>query len=118
MNNCVFTQDKKNLWNIEWECKRGPVYLDIYSEMGLLVEEYYNRKIGLICFMYVIPEQMDIDSNKINTVFENINKKTNENCPYIIYEDVKYKDECKKWNNGNNTVIEKKEFETMINTIK
>jgi hypothetical protein len=103
------------LWGKEWIRDIAPPSIDIHSEIGVLVETYFNKRIGKIAFMYVIPGQIQIAMGNINILFEHIKKKTNEGFPYIIYEDSKYKEECKKWNDGKNTICCKKEFEDKIN---
>jgi hypothetical protein len=102
------------LWGKEWIRDIAPPNIDIHSEIGVLVETYSNKRIGKIAFMYVIPDQIQIATGNINDLFGRINKKTNEGFPYIIYEDSKYKEECKKWNDGKNTICSKQEFEDKI----
>jgi adenine C2-methylase RlmN of 23S rRNA A2503 and tRNA A37 len=106
----------KELWGQVWlhEIEQCEESTENYNETGMLIDVFTSADYGKIAFMYVIPKDLNIKPECINALLGNIKKANANNTPYIIYEDNKYKDECKSWNSHNNIVYSKKEFESMI----
>jgi hypothetical protein len=102
------------LWGKNWTRGIGPIRTDINSETGFLVEEYENTDVGGFALMCIPPEQINIKNKE--KFFSAIREKTDEGKPYIIWENEVHLEECRMWNDGNNTTCRKEDFESIINT--
>ena len=109
----VLDRGTKVIWGQEWKHNIEQLPDDVNSESGCLLDVFFNPEFGKFATLYVTrPEDIGVNSDHKKLFFE-IKRRWQENVPYIIYDDEKYKQICAEWNNSSNTVCSKADFELL-----
>ncbi|MDR2942162.1 MAG: hypothetical protein LBV17_06195 [Treponema sp.] len=113
-----YEQEKMVLWGKEWVHSIEPLPNDPDATTGCLLDVFFNSEVGKFALLYIRPEEININFEYYDIFFEEIHKKWINNVPYILFNDIKYKDICIIWNNSSNTVYEKIDFENLLKNIR
>jgi hypothetical protein len=109
----VLDKGTKVIWGQEWKHTIEQLPDDDNSEGGCLVDVFSNAEFGKFAALYITGLE-DIGKNSGHEgLFFEIKRKWQENIPYIVYEEEKYKQTCAEWNNSSNTVCSKDDFELL-----
>jgi hypothetical protein len=109
----VLDSGTKIILGKEWKHTIEQLPNDVNSENGCLLDVFFNNEFGKFAALYITrPEDIGINSDYEKLLFE-IKRKWQDNIPYIIYADEKYKEICSEWNNSSNTVCIKDDFELL-----
>jgi len=107
-----------SLWGVDWEVYADTDELDLSPGVhsGCLLEVYksVSEDIGEIAFIYFDPASMLFTEAFYEILKCEIKSKSLNGCPYVLYEDIKYKRSCQTWNRGHNTVCSVDEFKSKI----
>jgi len=106
--------EKIIIWGKEWIHSIEPLENNPYSETGCLLDIFFNSDIGKIALLYIRPDELYIDFGLYNNLFEEIHEKWLDDVPYILFDDIKYKEICSDWNNSSSTICNKNDFENII----
>jgi hypothetical protein len=110
----VLDKGTKVIWGQEWKHTIEQLPDDDNSEGGCLLDVFFNAEFGKFAALYITGlEDIGINSDHEKLYFE-IKRKWQENIPYIIYEEEKYKQTCTEWNKSSNTVCSKNDFKSLF----